>query len=95
MVTIYPSFRAKPVPLHCFGVLFSIATRFILKEGRFFEAPTSIPDRQLRYDMGRNYQAGFQVHFDYTFSKTYPSEEMYYRAKEEEHRVVPVTLLPE
>ena len=37
--------------------------------------------------MGRNYQAGFQVHFDYTFSKTYPSEEMYYRAKEEEHRV--------
>lgn len=62
-------------------------TRFILKEGRFFEAPTSIPDRQLRYDMGRNYQAGFQVHFDYTFSKTYPSEEMYYRAKEEEHRV--------
>lgn len=62
-------------------------TRFILKEGRFFEVPTSIPDRQLRYDMGRNYQAGFQVHFDYTFSKTYPSEEMYYRAKEEEHRV--------
>lgn len=44
-------------------------TRFILKEGRFFEAPTSIPDRQLRYDMGRNYQAGFQVHFDYTFQK--------------------------
>lgn len=56
-------------------------TRFVLKNGVFFEVATSIPDKQLRYDMGRNYQAGFQVHFDYDFIKTYPTGDMYYEAK--------------
>ena len=51
--------------------------RFKLKGNAYFEVETSIPDKQLRYDLGRNYQAGFHVHFDYSFVKTYPTEEMY------------------
>ncbi len=52
--------------------------RFDLKENSYFEVATSIPDKQLRYDMGRNYQAGFHVHFDYSCVKTYPTADMYY-----------------
>lgn len=52
--------------------------RFVLKENAYFEVATSIPDKQLRYDMGRNYQAGFHVHFDFSFVKTYPTNDMYY-----------------
>lgn len=52
--------------------------RFDLKEKVYFEVATSIPDRQLRYDLRRNYQAGIHVHIDYSFVKTYPTEDMYY-----------------
>ena len=51
--------------------------RFVLKENTFFDVKHSIPDRQLRYDMGRNYQAGFKVHFKCSFIKTYPTFDMY------------------
>ena len=51
--------------------------RFVLKESTFFEVKYSIPDRQLRYDMGHNYQAGFKVHFESSFIKTYPTVDMY------------------
>lgn len=47
--------------------------RFVLEEKSFFNVKFSVPDRQLRYDMGRNYQAGFKVNFNYSFIKTYPS----------------------
>ncbi|MCI8998824.1 MAG: serine protease [Muribaculaceae bacterium] len=51
--------------------------RFLLKDSQYFEVAMSVPDRQLRYDLGRNYQAGFEVHFDYSFIKVYPTNDMY------------------
>lgn len=59
--------------------------RFVLKESSFFEVKFSIPDRQLRYDMGRNYQAGFKVHFNCSFIKTYPTGDMYVNDIEDEN----------
>ena len=59
--------------------------RFVLKESTFFDVKYSIPDRQLRYDMGRNYQAGFKVHFKYSFIKTYPTVDMYVNDIEDEN----------
>ncbi len=59
--------------------------RFVLKESTFFDVKYSIPDRQLRYDMGRNYQAGFKVHFKCSFIKTYPTVDMYVNDIEDEN----------
>ena len=59
--------------------------RFVLKESTFFDVKYSIPDRQLRYDMGRNYQAGFKVHFKCSFIKTYPTDDMYVNDIEDEN----------
>ena len=58
---------------------------FVLKESTFFDVKYSIPDRQLRYDMGRNYQAGFKVHFKCSFIKTYPTVDMYVNDIEDEN----------
>lgn len=54
----------------------TVSKRFVLKESTFFDVKYSIPDRQLRYDLGRNYQAGFKVHFKCSFIKTYPTVDM-------------------
>lgn len=51
--------------------------RFILEEKSKFNVKYSIPDKQLQYDMGRNYQAGFKVYFKCSFIKTYPTPDMY------------------
>lgn len=51
--------------------------RFVLEENTMFNVKYSIPDAQLRYDLGRNYQAGFKVNFIFSFVKTYPTNEMY------------------
>lgn len=51
--------------------------RFVLEGNSIFNVKYSIPDRQLRYDMGRNYQAGFKVNFKCSFIKTYPTPDMY------------------
>ena len=59
--------------------------RFVLKESTFFDVKYSIPDRQLRYDLGRNYQAGFKVHFKCSFIKTYPTVDMYVNDIEDEN----------
>lgn len=59
--------------------------RFVLKENSFFDVEYSIPDRQLRYDMGRNYRAGFKVHFKCSFIKTYPTVDMYVNDIEDEN----------
>lgn len=59
--------------------------RFVLKESTFFDVKYSIPDRQLRYDMRRNYQAGFKVHFKCSFIKTYPTVDMYVNDIEDEN----------
>ena len=57
--------------------------RFVLEEKSLFNVKYSIPDRQLRYDMGRNYQAGFKVNFVCSFIKTYPSYDMCVEKAEE------------
>ncbi|OKZ20527.1 MAG: hypothetical protein BHV77_10085 [Bacteroides sp. 43_108] len=59
--------------------------RFVLEESTFFDIKYSIPDRQLRYDMGRNYQAGFKVHFKCSFIKTYPTVDMHVNDIEDEN----------
>lgn len=51
--------------------------RFVLEGNSIFNVKYSIPDRQLRYDMGRKYQAGFKVNFKCSFIKTYPTPDMY------------------
>lgn len=51
--------------------------RFVLHENTLFDVNYSIPDRQLRYDLGKNYQAGFKVNYKCSFIKTYPTPEMY------------------
>ena len=57
--------------------------RFVLKENALFDVKYSIPDKQLRYDMRRNYQAGFKVNFACSFIKTFPTPEMYIAAQEQ------------
>lgn len=51
--------------------------RFVLEGNSIFNVNYSIPDKQLRYDMGRNYQAGFKVNYKCSFIKTYPTPDMY------------------
>lgn len=51
--------------------------RFVLEENSIFNVKYSIPDKQLRYDMGQNYQAGFKVNYKCSFIKTYPTPDMY------------------
>lgn len=51
--------------------------RFVLEGNSIFNVKYSIPDKQLRYDMGRNYQAGFKVNYKCSFIKTYPTHDMY------------------
>ena len=51
--------------------------RFVLHENTLFDVNYSIPDRQLRYDLGKNYQAGFKVNYKCSFIKTYTTPEMY------------------
>lgn len=52
--------------------------RFVLKENTFFNVDYSIPDKQLRYDLKRNYQAGDKVNFKSSFIKTYPVQDVSY-----------------
>jgi len=51
--------------------------RFVLEGNSIFNVKYSIPDKQLRYDLGRKYQAGFKVNFKCSFVKTYPTPDMY------------------
>lgn len=51
--------------------------RFLIKNNTSFYINYSIPDRQLRYDLKKNYQAGFKVNFKWSFIKIYPIPEMY------------------
>lgn len=58
--------------------------RFVLHENTFFDVNFSIPDRQLRYHLGEDYQAGFKVNFKYSFIKTYPTPEMYANSQKQD-----------
>ena len=49
-----------------------------------FDVNYSIPDRQLRYDLGKNYQAGFKVNYKCSFIKTYPTPEMYANSQKQD-----------
>lgn len=58
--------------------------RFVLHENTLFDVNFSIPDRQLRYDLGKNYQAGFKVNYKCSFIKTYPTPEMYANSQKQD-----------
>lgn len=58
--------------------------RFVLHENTLFDVNYSIPDRQLRYDLGKNYQAGFKVNYKCSFIKTYPTPEMYANSQKQD-----------
>lgn len=68
------------------------SNRFVLKNGQYFEVKLQMPDRQLRYDLGRQYQVGFKMGLDYSFIKEYPTSKMYResiaRQKEKEEEQV-------
>lgn len=51
--------------------------RFILNDNTCFEVKISIPDKELRSYMGRDYQVGSKVNYIYSFIKTYPTSDMY------------------
>ena len=57
---------------------------FVLHENTLFDVNYSIPDRQLRYDLGKNYQAGFKVNYKCSFIKTYPTPEMYANSQKQD-----------
>ncbi len=54
----------------------------------YFEINESVPDKQIRYDQGRNYQAGMAVALNNSFVKTYPTEDMYRKKAEDERKQV-------
>lgn len=58
--------------------------RFVLHENTLFDVNYSIPDRQLRYDLGKNYQTGFKVNYKCSFIKTYPTPEMYANSQKQD-----------
>lgn len=58
--------------------------RFVLHENTLFDVNYSIPDRQLRYDLGKKYQAGFKVNYKCSFIKTYPTPEMYANSQKQD-----------
>ena len=58
--------------------------RFVLHENTLFDVNYSIPDRQLRYDLGKNYQAEFKVNYKCSFIKTYPTPEMYANSQKQD-----------
>lgn len=58
--------------------------RFVLHENTLFDVNYSIPDRKLRYDLGKNYQAGFKVNYKCSFIKTYPTPEMYANSQKQD-----------
>lgn len=53
------------------------STRFVLKDGQYFEVKYQVPDRDLRQALGRNYQAGFKVGYVWSCIKEYPTPQMY------------------
>ncbi|MCM1333005.1 MAG: serine protease [Bacteroides sp.] len=53
------------------------STRFVLKDGQYFEVKYQVPDRELRQALGRNYQAGFKVGYVWSCIKEYPTPQMY------------------
>lgn len=57
--------------------------RFVLKEKSLFNVKTSVPESQLRYDMGSDYRDDFRAHAVFSFIKTYPSYDMYVEKAEE------------
>lgn len=66
--------------------------RITLRNGIAFDVTTSIPEKQLRYDIGDHLRAGDGVHFHNSFIKTYPTEDMYIEAikkKTEEELATP------
>lgn len=60
------------------------SSRFAFKENTIFDVNYSIPDQQLRYELGRKYQAGFKVKYKLSFIKEYPTPEMYAKQNEKE-----------
>lgn len=54
--------------------------RIALRNGITFEVTSSIPEKQLRYDIGNKLRPGDGVHFHNSFIKTYPTDEMYAEA---------------
>lgn len=54
--------------------------RITLRNGISFEVTSSIPEKQLRYEIGNKLRPGDGVHFHYSFIKTYPTDEMYVEA---------------
>lgn len=80
--------RIGSTPVYNYNIFWSGSNktdskRFVLEGNTVFNVKYSIPDAQLRYDMGRNYQAGFKVNFMCSFIKTYPTDEMYQNKTEE------------
>lgn len=51
--------------------------RINLLDRTIFDVSYSIPDQQLRYDMGNNYQAGLKVNYKNSFIKVFPTPDMY------------------
>ena len=60
-----------------FWSMASVSKRIVLEKSALFSVKYSIPDAQLRHDLGSMYQAGCKVHHARTFIKTFPSCEMY------------------
>lgn len=74
--------RIGNTPMYSYNVFWARTNtteskRFVLRESMLFEVEYAVPERQLRYDFGINYQLGLSVHFASSFVKTYPSPEVY------------------
>lgn len=65
--------------------------RFVLDNNSHFEVVESVPDQQIRYDQGHNYQAGMAVVLNHSYIKTYPTPEMYYNAVPSTQQVEEIT----
>lgn len=63
--------------------------RVFLKNGVQFIRYVNIPEKQLKIDLGRNYQAGFRVNFTWKFIKTYPTTSMYINAEKTKEKNQP------
>ena len=65
--------------------------RIILNQASQFQVTFTIPEKQMKYDMGRDYQSGFKVEFNFNCIKKFPTNSMYIDAikkKSEEQNTV-------
>lgn len=51
--------------------------RIILNQASQFQVTFTIPEKQMKYDMGRNYQSGFKVELNFNCIKKFPTNSMY------------------